>query len=140
MVRHTSLIGRVLGVVAPIAKNASQLLGGDDDGRAEVLKQIDVMKSLGDAAKQMKAEGHSGWDEDHIARHEPFREIVEGAEHRVFHSLLRELDKSEHYGGLKWTLDKASGDWMWLCPQHFKIFNPDLPKLPPSSPVSEPAT
>jgi hypothetical protein len=93
------------------------------------------MKSLGDAAKQMQADGYSGWDEARDARHEPFREIVEGAEHRVFLSLLRELDKNEHYGGLRWTLDKASGDWMWLCPTHFKIFNPDLPVLLPSKPA-----
>jgi len=138
--RYTSLIGKVLGVVAPVAKNASQLIGGDDDGLAEVLKQIDVMKTLGDAAKQLQAEGNSDRHEAHDARHEPFREIVEGSEHRVFHRLLRELDENEHYGGLKWTLDKASGDWLWLYPQHFKIFNPDLPKLPPSRPVSESAT
>lgn len=128
--RYTSLIGKVLGVVAPVAKNAAELITAADGGLDEVLRQIDVMKSVGDAAKQIRVDGRSGWDESHDARHEPFREIVEGAEHRVFQSLLRELDPKEHYVGLRWTLDKASGDWLWLCPTHFKVFNPDLPVLP----------
>ncbi len=54
---------------------------------------------------------------------------AEGAALREFHSLLLELDERRTWGGLKRVLT-PTGDFLWLCPRHFREFEPDLPKLP----------
>ncbi|APZ94289.1 leucine-rich repeat domain-containing protein [Fuerstiella marisgermanici] len=124
---YVSLIGKTIGVVAPIAKNVSNLAAGSDEDLKRLLKQIDVMKSLADMCKNVTVDslrlvrGNGSND---------FREIVESEQHRQFYHLLQDLDPTEIYGGLNWTLNKATGDWLWLCSRHQKVFNPDLPVIP----------
>jgi hypothetical protein len=52
-----------------------------------------------------------------------------GAELRVIYDLLHHLDSSHYWGGLRKTMS-PEGDILWLCPEHYKIFDPGLPKLP----------
>ena len=53
---------------------------------------------------------------------------AKGAGLRQLQILLTELDRSRHWGGLERALAKT-GDFLWLCPGHFGIFEPGLPRL-----------
>ena len=53
---------------------------------------------------------------------------VEGAGLQEFHALLKEIDQKQTWGGLRRVTAKASGDVLWACPKHYKIYDPDLPK------------
>ena len=53
---------------------------------------------------------------------------AEGAGLRELHSLLLELDPAKSWGGLKRVLTPA-GDYLWLCPEHYREYEPGLPKL-----------
>ncbi len=55
---------------------------------------------------------------------------VEGAGLREFHALLKEIDKKQTWGGLRRVTAKATGDVLWVCRKHYKIYDPGLPKLP----------
>lgn len=47
---------------------------------------------------------------------------------RQYHELLRTLDPGRNWGGLK-RVETPSGDFVWLCPQHYRVYEPDLPDL-----------
>ena len=55
---------------------------------------------------------------------------VEGAALREFHALLNEIDKKKTWGGLRRVVAKATGDVLWVCRKHYKIYDPGLPKQP----------
>ena len=54
----------------------------------------------------------------------------EGENLRAFHRFLQQLDEDRHpkFGGLLKTEDET-GTCLWLCPKHFKEYNPDLPEV-----------
>ncbi|MBF0326968.1 MAG: hypothetical protein HQL42_18105 [Alphaproteobacteria bacterium] len=58
-----------------------------------------------------------------------------GAELRQLSVLLKELDTTEGWRGLSRVMDKASGDWHWVCPEHRAIYDPPLPDLSPHPPA-----
>ena len=51
-----------------------------------------------------------------------------GADLRLIYNLLDHLDSSHFWRGLCKTMS-PEGDILWLCPTHYKIFDPGLPKL-----------
>ncbi|GAG10287.1 unnamed protein product, partial [marine sediment metagenome] len=53
---------------------------------------------------------------------------VGGADLRVVSKLLDNLDDSHFWGGLSKTTS-PEGDILWLCPEHYKVFDPGLPDL-----------
>jgi hypothetical protein len=53
---------------------------------------------------------------------------VSGADLRVIYELLHMLDESHYWGGLRQTT-APEGDILWLCPKHYKVFDPGLPDL-----------
>ena len=57
----------------------------------------------------------------------------EGAALREFHAMLREIDKSSNWGDLRPTSTKE-GDYLWMCPEHYKLFNPGLITIPTAAP------
>ena len=56
----------------------------------------------------------------------------EGAGLRELHSLLLELDPAKTWGNLRRVLT-PTGDYLWLCPTHYREYDPGLPVLPTSS-------
>ncbi len=73
----------------------------------------------------------SGEAEDFVKVRETddFRTHAEGAALRHLHSLLLELDPDRTWGGLR-RIMTPTGDYRWLCPQHYKEYDPGLPILP----------
>jgi hypothetical protein len=47
---------------------------------------------------------------------------------RVFHELLREVDPGSDWGGLR-RVQIETGDYLWLCSDHYEVFEPGLPIL-----------
>ena len=52
-----------------------------------------------------------------------------GAGLRAFHDLLESLAGNRQWGGLQRVLDNASGDHLWLCPEHYVEYELPLPDL-----------
>ena len=61
-----------------------------------------------------------------------FYERPEGASLRVFHGLLGAEVKGRRWGGL-WRALTKTGDYLWICPEHYAEFEPELPKLSSSA-------
>ncbi|MGC4754856.1 COR domain-containing protein [Micromonospora trifolii] len=54
------------------------------------------------------------------------------AEHeasRALRSKVFELDPTRHFGGLR-RAQTASGEFLWICPEHYEDYDPGLPKIP----------
>ena len=59
------------------------------------------------------------------------RGTPEGAGLRELHALLRKLDPGQKWGKLRRVLT-PTGEYLWLCPTHYREYDPGLPKLPGS--------
>ena len=56
------------------------------------------------------------------------RSSAEGAGLRELHSLLLDLDPGKTWGNLRRVLT-PTGDYLWLCPTHYREYDPGLPVL-----------
>ncbi len=54
---------------------------------------------------------------------------AQGSAFRQFHSLLLELDPNRKWAGMR-GFPTAAGDYLWICPEHHREYDPGLPKLP----------
>ncbi|HEY1191855.1 MAG TPA: COR domain-containing protein, partial [Gemmata sp.] len=99
-------------------------LGASKEDKKDLADRIDKMSKLaekcltGDLDLSHKREAMS----DGLS-------APDGAALREFHTLLRDIDKSNNWGDLKATATKE-GDYLWLCPEHYKEFNPGLITIP----------
>jgi hypothetical protein len=93
-----------------------------------VLKGITPSLDLMDTATKTLLEGEldarRGLDE-------PGRLVTtaEGAGLRALHAKLLELDPAKRWGELR-RVPTKSGEYLWLCPRHYREFDPGLPKVP----------
>jgi hypothetical protein len=83
-----------------------------DYGYEHVKKDLELMKALADRLQK-----HPG-----VAS-------AEGAEFRALREGLLELDPARFFGGLRRVLT-PEGDYLWICPPHYREYDPGLPKLP----------
>ena len=58
--------------------------------------------------------------------------VPEAAGLREFHALLAMIDPASHWGDLRPTMTKE-GDYLWLCPEHHREFDPGLITIPSPS-------
>ena len=54
---------------------------------------------------------------------------AQGEAFRQFQSLLFELDQNRKWAGMRRFLTPA-GDYLWICPDHHREYDPGLPVLP----------
>ncbi|MCP5114189.1 MAG: hypothetical protein GY953_25440, partial [bacterium] len=54
---------------------------------------------------------------------------TQGAAFRELFSLLHGIDKSHRWGGMRRFLT-PQGDYLWICPEHHRVYDPGLPVLP----------
>jgi len=54
---------------------------------------------------------------------------AQGSGLREFRSLLGEIDRTQTWGGLRRVFTPA-GDYLWVCGEHYREFDPGLPVLP----------
>jgi internalin A len=55
--------------------------------------------------------------------------LAEGAALRALRVMLFQLDKSRAFGGLR-RVQAPSGDFVWVCAEHYPDYDPGLPALP----------
>jgi small GTP-binding protein len=67
-------------------------------------------------------------EEHDLPRDELTAASAGGADIRIIYELLHHLDSSHKWGGLRKTTS-PEGDILWLCPTHYKTFDPGLPDL-----------
>ncbi|MCX6828768.1 MAG: leucine-rich repeat domain-containing protein [candidate division Zixibacteria bacterium] len=95
--------------------------------------RLEGMAEIADLMPRTEESSDLIYKPDTIGRHLYHRERTlqqfGGAELRVIFELLDHLDPSHYWGGLRKT-PSPEGDILWLCPKHYKIFDPGLPKLP----------
>jgi internalin A len=125
LVRFTAqtlkLVAPIVGSAAKLAIPAAHLQG--------VSPQLDIMEKIASVLNDGLADSR---DRANILAESPFsgpfRQRGEAAGIRELHLLLKELDKSQTYGGLSRVLDKTSGDYLWVCKHHRELyFDPPLP-------------
>jgi hypothetical protein len=120
-------VARVLKTIIPIA--GSVVKATVDEA---LLKEIGPKLELMDKITSTSLKDELG------AKAAPNRGYVgtvseaEGASLRELHALLMELDTKKCWGGLRRTLS-PTGEYLWLCPEHFQKFEPGLPTLPYAS-------
>ena len=122
---YLNLIFKTLQLVTPIAAAATAAsLSEDDLKRAKC--ELDLMKELvkplptavGLADPKIETTG-SG---DALTQ-------AEGDGLRAFRQFLLTTDPPRRFGGLR-RVQAPSGDLLWVCPDHYPIYDPGLPSLP----------
>ncbi|MBN2562087.1 MAG: leucine-rich repeat domain-containing protein [Phycisphaerae bacterium] len=114
---------RALKVALPITSGVIQA-GLDEWDLAGLKPKLDLMEKCARAVPGGELETLGGAE-----RPTGFFKRPEGAGLREFHDLLEAEVKGRAWGGLQRVLTKT-GDYLWLCPEHYAEFEPELPKLP----------
>ena len=116
---YLSIVGKSLRVVVALAglPGAGQLI------EEATSKQLGAMEKL---TKELVPDrvpgGEAAEDGSGLTR-------AQGEAFRQFQSLLFELDKNRKWAGMRRFLTPA-GDYLWICPQHHREYDPGLPILP----------
>ena len=123
---YASLVARTLKTLVPLGGGALKAMLDES-----LLKEIAPALDLMDTATETMLAGEL--DAERGLTDEPDRLVTtaEGAGLRALHALLLDLDKAKGWGGLR-RVPTKSGEFLWLCPAHYKEFDPGLPILPPS--------
>jgi internalin A len=114
---YLRIAARVVSLVAPIVGNAAMLA---DDAAVGVERSADLMKAIADAINLPVSRPPSGGS---------VLTPAEGAALRRLRELLLELDPSRGFCGLRRVLS-PTGDYIWLCAEHYVTYEPSLPTLP----------
>ncbi len=116
---YLSIVGKSLRVVVALAglPGAGQLIA------EATSKQLGAMEKLTKELVPDRVPGGDKADEGSgLTR-------AQGEAFRQFQSLLFELDKDRKWAGMRRFLTPA-GDYLWICPEHHREYDPGLPILP----------
>jgi internalin A len=118
---YANLVTRTLRLVVPIAGAAAGVVWSEKE--LEGTKQeIDLMQTLVQSLPTVT-------DDDIAISVGAQLTAAQGAGLRALRNLLFEKDPSRRFGGLRRVQD-PSGDFIWICPQHYPEYDPGLPELP----------
>ncbi len=132
---YAKMISTLLSVAAPIAAASVKAAIGPET-LTDVGKSIDLMKEVVSGTLKLGGELTGDIDVKGGPRDaDGYRSSPEGAGLRELHSLLLELDPAKTWGNLQRVLT-PTGDYLWLCPTHYREYDPGLPVLPKSSDVT----
>jgi internalin A len=119
---YVALISTTLRVAVPVSGAVMGTLLNEEQLKG-VQKEVELMKALVAGLSEVREEervtieGRSG-----LTR-------AEGAGLRAFRILLLEEDKTRQFGGLR-RIRSSSGDFLWVCTDHYTEYDPGLPSLP----------
>lgn len=116
----TAKILRFLPVASAGADVVATQVTGWSDEAERVARAIDLMNTIGDSMLP-KTEITDRTDENLVTGG--------GASLRAMRELLFELDPARSFAQLRRILTDA-GDYLWICPEHYPIYDPGLPVLP----------
>ena len=128
---YALLVLKLLRVVAPLAGGA---LGLASDAVQDQYKPLsDFLGKLVSAASEAKPPLEEGTDRIDPRKYDGYLSRAEGAGLAAFHALLTEVGWKPGAANLRRITDKKSGDVLWVCPTHYKVYDPGLPVLPETS-------
>ena len=117
---YLSIVAKSLRVVVALAG----MPGADQIIEKATSKHLESMEKLTkELAPSTKAMG------DELESSASGLTWAQGSAFRQFHSLLLELDPNRKWAGMRRFLT-AAGDYLWICPEHHREYDPGLPKLP----------
>ena len=116
---YLSIVGKSLRVVTTLAAptRAGQII------EEATSKKLGAMEEL---TKELAPDHVPGAD---LADGDRGLTRSQGEAFRQFQSLLFELDKDRKWAGMRRFLTPA-GDYLWICPEHHREYDPGLPVLP----------
>jgi internalin A len=112
------IAARAIAVLAPVVGAASAVFAG---GETDLKRISDFMTSLAEASSEQAHDGSRPT--------ESALTWSEGAALRRFRELLFELDPERRFSNLQRVLS-PTGDYLWVCAEHHKTYEPGLPVLP----------
>ncbi len=118
---YLQVTAQVVSLLAPISGGFAGLFSAEG-----IKNSSDLMKSIADAVGPVNA------DPVPDGQNQPSLSPAEGAALRSFRELLFSLDEQRHFCGLRRAL-AYTGDYLWLCSEHYGNYEPPLPRLPGGS-------
>ena len=116
---YVSFAGKIIKGLIPLAQAAGAVAAGGD-----MLGRIDLMTGAVDSL--LEGDLEIGVESPELK--DALGSSQEGAALRALHALLEELDPQKSWGGLRGAAT-PTGDYLWLCGDHYKVYEPGLPKL-----------
>jgi hypothetical protein len=118
---YIALVARTLKTVVPIG-GAVLKATLDESLLKDFGTHIDVMDKVATAMPRIES--------DTGRRPDAPNELTdaEGSGLRELHTLLLDLEPSKTWGDLRRTL-APTGEYLWLCPVHYRLYDPGLPVL-----------
>ena len=122
---YASVVARLLTITAGAAAPGAGLLL-EPAVAAAIRPHLDMMNAV---AKTLLTGDFDAPNEPGARLAPGLERSVDGADLRVLESLLTKLDPSKRWGGLR-PADTESNEILWLCPEHYRLYVPDLPVIP----------
>jgi hypothetical protein len=116
---YLRIVSKAVTLFAPVAGGAAAVFGESD-----LKDSASLMKALADAASPPEYSDSPGEKERRALS------PAQGAALRRFRELLLKLDNSREFRGLRRAFS-PTGEWIWLCPEHYRVYEPPLPRLLP---------
>jgi internalin A len=117
---YINFVARLLGTIVPLTL-ASYATTLTEQQLKDVRTDLDLMKVV--AEKMPKVSFPSRKIEERSAM-----TAAEGAGLRALRVLLVKLDESQNFGGMR-RVHANSGDFLWVCAEHYRNYDPGLPAL-----------
>ncbi|MGH8888023.1 MAG: COR domain-containing protein, partial [Egibacteraceae bacterium] len=123
---YAVLVSKTLRLVVPIAGAVAGVVWSEEQQKSvkdEIELMTTVVDKLPEHGEARQPTIDSGIDSEHRLTQ------AEGAGLRSLRTLLLEQDPSRSFGGLR-RVRTASGDFLWICADHYLEYDPGLPTLP----------
>lgn len=121
---YAALLARSLRLVVPIAGGIAGVILSEKDIEA-IKQELELMKAITD---QLPANPEDNAGAELVDGHGRLTS-AEGAGLRGFRYTLFQVDPSHSFGGLR-RCQAPSGEFLWVCPDHYSEYDPGLPVLP----------
>jgi len=121
---YAELVFRALRIVVPVVGAVTELQLSHGHRPRSASEEIALMRTVVELLPE-----HVLDDQIDLARLSQAPRAAEGSALRAFRAMLFNLDKKRAFGDLRRVLD-PSGQVLWVCKDHYPIYDPGLPHLP----------
>jgi len=124
---YANLLLKALRLLIPLAGSTVGVLASEKEAR-ELAQEVDLGKALASALPAELITGSVSteqWAGGKLT-------LAEGQGLRALRSLLLATDPARAFAGMRRT-PAPSGEFLWLCGDHYGHYDPGLPELPPTT-------
>ncbi|WP_329315027.1 COR domain-containing protein [Streptomyces sp. NBC_01262] len=116
MAPYVNVVAMAVSALAPIVGGIAGVFDA-----AALKDSADLMKSLAESAHITTSGYEADTDGVNLS-------AAQGAGLRAFREFLFTIDKTKEFRGLR-RVHSPTGDFLWICPHHFPLYEPPLPGL-----------